>query len=154
MKLHKLHINLVVIVTLSLTIASCDLFELRDRTFDSDPQVEFFPLSRTLTLSQSTSGITTINVQLIGEQRDSDLPLTVSVESSTTTAVEGQHYNLPSTSVNIPAGASTADFDINVTGENLSAGEAVVLVLELQGTDQVRAAPNLRLHTLTLVGEQ
>lgn len=143
MKSYKLYINLLLVALITVATTSCDLFELRDRTINTDdPQVEFFPLSR----SVSGDGTTTINVQLIGEQRDSDLPLTVTVVGDETTAVEGDHYSLPSSSATIAANSSTAPFNIDYSGS----GDDVVLVLELQGTDEVRAAPNLRRHTLTI----
>lgn len=142
MKSLKLNITLLLLALMAVTITSCDLTDIRDRTIDtSDPQVEFFPLSRTV----SGSGTTSLNVQLIGEQRSSDLNLTVSV-SDESTAVEGTHYTLPATSVTIPAESSVATFDVNYTGT----GSAVELILELTGTDEVRAAPNLRTHTLTI----
>lgn len=146
MKLNNRYINLLLIALFAITTTSCDLFELRDRSFNTDdPQVEFFPLSE----SVSGDGSININVQLIGEQRASDLPLSVTIVGESTTAVEGTHFSLPSTSVTIEANSSTAPFTINYTGSNVTSGP-VVLVLELQGTDEVRAAPNLRRHTLTI----
>jgi len=142
MKSLNLSIKLLLLALIAVSTTSCDLTDIRDRTIDtSDPQVEFFPLSRTV----SGSGTTNINVQLIGEQRESDLTLTVSV-SDESSAVEGTHYTLPSNSVTIAAQTSTAPFTVNYTGD----GTAVELILELTGTDQVRAAPNLRTHTLTI----
>lgn len=146
MKSYKLFINILLVALICIATASCDLFDLRDRTINTDdPQVEFFPLTR----SVDGDVTTTINVQLIGEQRDADLPLTVTVVDDETTAIEGDHYNLPSNSVTIPADSSTALFSIDVLGSNVTGGP-VVLVLELQGTDEVRAAPNLSRHTLTI----
>jgi len=142
MKSFKLNITLLLIALMAVATTSCDLTEVRDRTIDtSDPQVEFFPLSRTV----SGTGATNINVQLIGEQRDSDLNLTVSV-SGESTAVEGTHYTLPTNSVTIASETSVATFTVNYSGT----GTPVELILELNGTDEVRAAPNLRTHTLTI----
>ena len=142
MKSFKLNLTLLLIALMAISLTSCDLTDIRDRTIDtSDPQVEFFPLSRTV----SGSGSTNINVQLIGEQRDADLNLTVSV-SDESSAEEGTHYTLPTNSVTIPAESSTATFTVNYTGT----GSAVELILELNGTEEVRAAPNLRTHTLTI----
>lgn len=142
MKSLSLGIKLLLLAVIAISTTSCDLTEIRDRTIDtSDPQVEFFPLSRTV----SGDGSTNINVQLIGEQRSEDLTLTVSV-SDESTAVEGTHYTLPSNSVTIAANTSTAPFTVEYTGD----GTAVELILVLNGTDEVRAAPNLREHTLTI----
>lgn len=143
MKSYNLIIKLLLLALFTVAITSCDLTEVRDRTLNTDdPQVEFFPLSRTV----SGDGSTSINVQLIGEQRSSDLDLTVSVVDDETSAEEGTHYTLPSNSVTISAESSVATFTVDYTGD----GDAVELVLELQGTDEVRAAPNLRRHTLTI----
>lgn len=139
-----LNIKLLLIAIVAFSIYGCDITEVRDRTIDtSDPQVEFFPLSRSVSGDSSTD----INVQLIGEQRSSDLTLTVSVVDDETTAVEGTHYSLPSNSVTIPAESNVATFTVNYTSD---AEDDVVLVIELQGTDEVRAAPNLSKHTLTI----
>lgn len=146
MKSLKTYSNCLLVIVILFGTISCDIFEQRDRTIDtSDPQVAFFPLNR----SVGGDGTTTIEVQLIGEQRSSALPLSVSVVSGETTAQQGTHYSLPSNSVTISADSSTAGFDIDYTGSNVT-GNDVVLTLELQGTDQVRAAPNLRRHTLTI----
>lgn len=143
MKSLQISIKLLLVAMIAVTTFGCDLTDIRDRTIDtSDPQVEFFPLSRTV----SGSGSTNISVQLIGEQRTSDLNLTVSVVDGKTSAVEGTHYTLPSNSVTIPAESNAASFTVNYSGD----GTAVELVLELQGTEEVRAAPNLKQHTLTI----
>lgn len=126
-------------------VSGCDLFEKEDRSYDGPPQVEFYPRSNTV----QEDGTSTINVNLIGEQRDSDITLDVQVVDSLTTAEAGTHYTLPSSSVTIPANSSSGAFDIEYTASAVD-GDPVVLAVELQGTEEIKAAPNLDTHTLTI----
>ena len=139
----------------AILFVGCDsLFNDGEIRYDGPTQVEFKPTSQSLTLGSNQGGTLSVNVQLIGEQRSQDLPLSFVVVDEETTAEEGVDYILPSTSVTIPADSSSAAVDITVSGQDLNTGEQVSLVLELQGnSDQnVQAAEELKRYTLTLLG--
>jgi len=148
------HFKYTLLVLVAISIVGCgDLFKVDDNSYQGPAKVEFTPLARTVGLTPGQSGAVGVTAQLIGEQRNSDLTFDVSVVDSLTTAVEGDHYTLPSTSVTIPADSSSAVYAINVTGANLSEGETVNVAVELQGTDNVEPATNLKTFTLTLQGQ-
>lgn len=146
-------------VLLAMLVGACDMFEPRDRTFDDDPKIEFFPLSdgvdeADLDDSFGATDDTTIttNIQLIGPQRDSDLSINFVVDDSST-AEEGVHYTLPSTSATIDANSSTAEVDVTVLNNSQDdGGTNYELFLTLQDSDGVEAAENLKTYTLTIVG--
>lgn len=150
--------KLLAIVIFPIFLSGClnGLFDDGKITYDGPDQVEFKPLSETATLSASQTGSTSVTVQLIGEQRDQDITVDFSVvdADAENAAREGVHYSLPSTSVTIAANTSSASFDINLMGENLSAGESVQLVLELQeNPDQdIEVAENLKRYELRIQG--
>jgi len=135
------------------------MFETRDRTFDDDPKIEFFPLNdgvneAELDNSFGATDDTTIstNVQLIGPQRDSDLSVSLVVDDSST-AEEGVHYSLPSTSTTIDANSSTAEVSVTVLNNAQNdGGTNHELFLTLQDSEGVEAAENLKTYTLTIVG--
>ena len=131
-----------------MLFASCDsLFDEGDnkKVYDGPDVVGFFPLEQTLSAS-STSG-TTVEVQLIGEQKTSDLSISYGVHSSTT-ATSGTHYTVSGSSVTIPANSSTADINVGIAPGDLAAGQEVKLVLELQGGSGVEPSENLKLATI------
>lgn len=145
--------KLITVAVLPLLLFSCDsIFEDNEIRYDGPPQVEFKPTSQTLTLAADQSGTISVDVQLIGEQRNEDITVGVSVVEDETDAISGDHYTLPNNSVTIVANSSVASFDINVTGENLDVGEQRTLVLQLVGNENVKAAENLKTFTLTLQG--
>lgn len=148
MKPLKALLALALIGTLSL--GACDFFEQPDFTFDDDPQLEFFPLDETV---DEGEGTITTKIQLIGPQRDSALPVDFVVADSST-AVEGTHYTLGSTSASIPANASSTEVTIEVLDNDESDGDTnYELFLVLQDSEGVEAAENLKTYTLTIRGE-
>lgn len=146
MKLLKLTLILALVATLG---TACDSLQQRDRTFDDDPKLEFVPLSNTV---DEGDGNQTVNIQLIGPQRDSDLPVSFSVADSST-AEEGVHYSLSSTSATIPANSSRTEIQIQVLDDDRENGDSnLLLYLNLQDSEGVAAAENLKTHTLTIRG--
>jgi hypothetical protein len=136
------------LVAFVLLFTSCDsLFDEGDnkKVYDGPDVVGFFPLEQTI--SASTASGTTVEVQLIGEQKTSDLSVSYGVHSSTT-ATSGTHYTVSGTSVTIPANSSTADINVGVAPGDLTPGQEVKLVLELQGGSGVQASENLKLATI------
>jgi hypothetical protein len=140
---------ILVLAVLGLSLSACDMFEQRDRTYQGDPQIEFAPLSETV---DEGDGTVTTSIQLIGEQRDSALPVSFTVGDQST-AVEGTHYTLGSTSTSIPANANSVDVTIEVLDNDQDDGDTnYELFLTLQDSDNVQAAENLKTFTLTIRG--
>ncbi len=143
-------INVVLLVALlGVSLSACDFFEQRDRSYQGPPQLEFAPLNETV---DEGDGTVTTNIQLIGPQRDSALPVTFVVDDSSS-AVEGTHYSLSSTSASIDAGESVADVSIDVLDNDVNDGDTnYELFLSLQASDGVEPAANLRTFVLTIRG--
>lgn len=142
---------------LVVSIGGCDTFKQRDRSFSGDPKLEFAPRSAgvdeaALDDNDVTGTTVTTNIQLIGPQRDSDLPVSFTVADSST-AEEGVHYSLPSTSATISANSSAAEVGVTVLNNDQDDGGINhVLYLNLQDSEDVEAAVNLRTFTLTIEG--
>lgn len=158
MKLAKRSVPLVLVASLLLApVGGCDMFDRRDRSFSGDPKLEFFPLEdgvEEAALDDAGADVATVttNIQLIGPQRDSDLSVNYTVADSST-AQEGVHYSLPSTSATIEADSSTAEVDINVLNNDQDdGGTDHLLYLNLQDSEEVEAAVNLKTYTLTIEG--
>ena len=145
-----------VLLLAGVLVAGCDFFEQRDRTFDDDPKLEFFPLSETVDEgdAEAAGGTLTVetSIQLIGRQRDSDLTVNYTVADSST-AEEGTHFTLPATSATLPANSSTVPVEVNVLDNNQDdGGTNYVLYLNLQEDNEIEPAENLKTFTLTIRG--
>ncbi|WP_428236232.1 hypothetical protein [Gracilimonas sp.] len=141
----------LIFVLVPLLFVSCDsLFDKGDveKTFSGPAQLEFKPLQQEVNQS---SGSFDVAIQLIGEQRGSDLPVSFTVDGSST-AVEGTHYTLNSSSATIASGASAATVTIDLIDGNLAAGEEATLILNLDDSGDVTAAPNLDQSTTFIIG--
>lgn len=138
---------LLLTLVLGFFTTSCsDLFDEGDvkKSYDGPSVVAFYPLQQTRSIAATP--VTGVDIQLIGEQRTSDLTVSFAV-SSTSTAVSGTHYTLSGTTATIAAGTSSVRVPINLVAGSLAAGE-VKLVLELQGTSDVPPSENLKLATI------
>ncbi len=115
-----------------------------ERSFDGDPQVGFFPLSQEV---NDAAGVTAVEIQLIAEQRDSDLQVDFSVDGEST-AVEGEHFEIATNSpATISANSSTVDVEIELIDGSVE-GE-VELMLNLDGSgEEVEPAPNFSSATV------
>jgi hypothetical protein len=139
----------LLIALLGVSLSACDVFDQRDRSYQGDPQLEFAPLTETV---DEGAGTVTTNIQLIGPQRSSALPVNFVVDDSST-AVEGTHYTLSSTSASIPADESVTDISIEVLDNSIDDGDTnYELFLSLQESDGVEPAANLRTFVLTIRG--
>lgn len=144
-------IKLLIALLIPLLFVSCDdLFDKGDveKTYDGPAQIEFKPLQQE---ANQASGSFDVAIQLIGEQRDSDLTVSFNVDGSST-AVEGTHYSLNGTSATIAAGTSAVDVTIDLIDGNLAAGEEVTLILNLEDADGAAAAPELDQSTTFIFG--
>lgn len=163
----KLRHTVVGIGAIILLFSGCDAFEQRDRTFDDDPKIEFFPTSQTvdeadLDAAGNSAAPVSIEIQLIGPQRENDLPVSFSVLTPADTSLsgagqevaeEGVHYNIPSTSSTISAGSSQTSVNVEVLNNDSNDGDTnYVLFLNLQDSDGAAAAENLSTHRLTIRG--
>ncbi len=161
MRFMKRPISLLLgVILLSMAIGACDMFEQRNRKYTDDPKIEFYPLNEGVdeaalddTLGTATDDTTiTTSIQLIGPQRDSELPVSFVVDDSST-AEEGVHYSLPSTSATLAANSSEVEVDVTVLNNNQDDAETNhVLFLTLQDSEGVEAAENLKTFTLTIEG--
>ncbi len=137
---------LVFILLLLLMVTGCDsLFDTGDteKVYDGPPQVAFFPLQREV---GAGAGSTWVQVQLIATAaRTSDLTINFSADGAST-ATAGTHYTLPSSSVVLPAGQWTVNINISLIAGSVPAGQEVLLILNLDGTNQgdVELAENLK----------
>lgn len=142
---------------LGATFTACDLTEPDDRTLQEDPKLGWEPLTQFVEEGdvEDAGGTLTVtpDIQLIAPQRDSDLTVDFEVADSTT-AVEGTHYTLSSTSATISANTSTAEVSIDVLDNDADdGGEVYELFLVLQSSEDVEPAENFKTYTLTLEGE-
>lgn len=136
--------KLIVLLVLPLLLSGClnDLFDKGDveKSYDGPPVVGFFPLQQEASIANNTA---TVQVQLIGEQRSSNLDVNFSVNGSST-AVAGTHYNIATPSpVTIAANSSTVNIVINLVAGSLEAGQSRTLLLDLGGGQGVDASVNL-----------
>lgn len=135
-------LKLLIALLIPLMFISCDdWFDEGDveKVFDGPAQLEFKPLEQEVNQASGTFDVT---IQLIGEQKDSDMTVSFTVDGSST-AIAGTHYSLNGTSGTIAAGTSSVDITIDLIDGNLASGEEVSLILNLQDADGAAAAPNL-----------
>ncbi|NBC26107.1 MAG: DUF4843 domain-containing protein [Bacteroidetes bacterium] len=145
-------LKLFVLALIPLLFAGClnDLFDEGDeeKTFEGPAQLEFKPLQTEFNLAQGQGAIL---VQLIGEQQDSDISVSFSVDGSST-AVEGTHYTLATPSpVTIESGTSSANVVINLIEDSLD-GETVRLTLTLDDGNSIQPAENLKTSNIFITG--
>ncbi|MEX2347599.1 MAG: hypothetical protein WD511_00135 [Balneolaceae bacterium] len=135
-------------VTTLLLMGCNDLFDTGDveGELDMDPQVELKPLSNQTDLAD---GGTEVAVQLIAEQRSEDLSVEYSIDSESSSAEEGVHYEIETPSpVTIESGSNTTDIVISYIEDSVPEGEEVQLIINLDGTDaDVEPAANLSTST-------
>lgn len=84
---------------------------------------------------------TLLRINLVGAQIDEPVALTVGVDPSST-AVQGVHYQLETTTIVIPAKASFVDFPVEILTENLAANESPDLILNIIDAGDVKISAN------------
>lgn len=152
-------VKIVTVIVASLFLSGClnDLFEQENKRFQDNPKIEFRPLNQVVSDSDvdDFDPSEPLKVQLIGEQRSSDLSVSFVVDEENSTAEAGTHYNLVTSSpITLPANSSvTGPIEIEVIENSVPDGEVMELVLVLQDADGVEAAENLKTYTLTIEGE-
>lgn len=93
-------------------------------------------------LISRTSGTFNVRVNLVSAQFTTDQVLNVSVVAAETTAVQGTHFNLPTT-VTIPANTSFGLLPVTVVNPGPGVG-TVDLVLQIDGNDTVKPSENFK----------
>lgn len=133
--------KLLILVIIPLIFIGCDdIFDSGDfeKTFDG-LELGFFPQQQEVTLDE---GLASVEVQLIGPQQESDIDINFSI-SEESTAVEGTHYELVTTSpVTLEAGTSTVDIVVDLIAGSLEE-EEVLLTFVLEDSENIEASPNL-----------
>lgn len=148
-------LNAVFVLALMSTmlLSACDFFEQRNRRYDDGPQVAFAQTEQQIETVDEGEGTVAVEIQLIGPHRDSDLPVSVAVDDSST-AEEGRDYTLSSTSATISANSSTTEISIDVLDNSLNdGGTDYELYLSLSDAEGVEAAENLKTYSMIIRGE-
>src|SRR5690606_40007927 len=86
---------------------------------------------------------------LVGTQLDVPVNVLIGIDTSST-AVQGVHYNLPDTEIPIPANSSFVDVPIDILTSNLDAAESPDLVLNILDAGDVKISANYRSVTLRI----
>lgn len=138
------------LLVLPLIVWGC--FEEQDFDLSDVNQVEWAPpnpasgsLSYTANLDadQDDSKTLTFTAQLIGAQSGSDRSVSVAVNQDESSAVEGQHFDLESTTVTFAANSSQSEVDVVIYADAFENRDELGFQLVLQDGDELRAAPNL-----------
>jgi hypothetical protein len=150
-KMNILKRLILIFLVIPFFISGCEsefVFDQRDRTFQDDPQVGFFPNSVN---ANDGEGQLDFEVQLIGEQQDSNVDIPFSVVSEDTNAEEGVHYEvLTSSPITIAANSSITTFSVNILDADMESG-VVSVVFELQDPGgEITAAENVKTTTINI----
>lgn len=141
--------KLLFLILPALLLVSCDaIFPEGDvkKSYDGPPVVGFFPLNAEVLRSQGETF--ELEVQLIGKQRSTDLPVAFTVSSPT--GVAGDDYTVSSSPVTISQGTSSAYITITF-GSGMTFGDEVVLNFTLEGGSGVEPSVNLAKSRVELV---
>ncbi len=147
---HRNVLKFGALLILPLVMWGC--FEEQDFDLSEANQVEWAPPDRstsslsdgiTLDADQEESEVHSYEVQLIGAHADSDRSVSVSVNEDASEAVEGEHFELASTSVTISANSSSAEVDVEILADAFENRDELFFQLILEDGDELRAAPNM-----------
>lgn len=141
--------KLLLFLILPAMLIGCDaIFPEGDvkKSYDGPTVVGFFPLNAEVRRAQTETF--ELEVQLIGKQRSTDLPVAFSVTSPT--GVAGDDYTVSSSPVTIASGTSSAFITITF-GSGMTSGDEVVLNFTLEGGDGVEPSVNLANSRIELV---
>ena len=122
-------------------LASC---EKETKPYKGDAQVAFALKTYSINVNSATNSVT-IPVQLIAKAPQGAITANINVDTDSTCA---SAVTVP-TSVTIDAGRFTTDLVISVNHENLNAGNANRLILNLSSSS-VHVAGNYNVVTITL----
>ena len=127
-------------------------FEENEFDLSDANQVEWAPPDRSssslsddiiLDADQTESVTMSYEVQLIGAHADSDRSVGVAVNEDASEAIEGEHFELHTTTVTIPANSSSAEVEVEIFADAFENRDERFFQLVLQDGDELRAAPNM-----------
>ncbi len=131
--------NLILLLTAALTLGAC----FKDNTIVYDKAVVEFQdavvrspaLGKTYPLITAANGLgaQTLQVNLVGAQRDSDQTIRFSVDAAESTAKDGVNYQLSGNTLTIPAKTSIVSLPVTILKAPTQTGASVTLVLVLEG---------------------
>jgi|GEM_PF-6480099 len=142
----------VALMVTVFAISSCDLTEYKDRSYQGEDVLEFKPLGKTFKEPIDTSFTFMAKIQLIGEQRNGPINVTVSVVDSLTDAVQGEQFILESNGATIEANSSVAQFPIRIDLTPMETGEIVEFILQLNSGD-AKVGENIGQFSGTIIAE-
>lgn len=145
--------TILAVIFASVSVLNCGLLEQEDRTLN-ELQLGFADFSDVAT--EPASGGASISrqetVQLIGAQRSSALNISYTIDESST-AEEGVHYTVTSSNpLVLDANTSSVELNFDLLDSPLSDGESATLIINLEDSEGIIAAPNFRTYTLTIEG--
>ncbi|WP_186758379.1 DUF4843 domain-containing protein [Echinicola salinicaeni] len=149
MRQHKSIYIYVLVVLVSFVVTSCFDDPGLETTW-SGSEIEFneanLPNGYTENFAKEEGNVTqtdmgVIQVNLVGAPATSDLMIEVEVDPSST-AVQGVHYNLPSSTVTIPAGEVTGTLMVEVLIGNIGLEETPDLVLKIADASGAKISAN------------
>lgn len=124
----------------ALFITSCNeevAFDAITSGFDAsvEPSLVFLNGNMLYEVENNATGDETVKIQLQvwGPPSSADATVTIAVDGSST-AVSGKHYNLSSTTVNIPANSGGGSFNVIMHTDKFAKGDTVKLVMNMTTT--------------------
>jgi hypothetical protein len=144
--------KLIILACIPLLILGCSqLFDKGDveKSYDGPALLEFKPLQTEVNLAD---GEASIAIQLIGEQRPSDLSVSFSVDDESTAEEEIHYVILTPSPVTLSSGTSATEIVIELIEGSLGSGESVRLTLDLEGSSEVEPAENLKTSDIFISG--
>lgn len=146
--------TIIVLIFLSTGFLSACMKDVDEDFYFRDALVEFDIATTTsnapgrsypmLAALAPNAGLQTYRINLLGEHLPSDQSLTIRVLSDVSTAVEGEHYNLPNGNTTVlSAGSSFAELQVEILDfPTEDDGENVAVVFEIVGNDVVKPSEN------------
>ncbi|SNS35483.1 hypothetical protein SAMN06295967_10814 [Belliella buryatensis] len=148
MKLNKLYSLMAVLLTMFATTACFD--EPGTTILWDGVQVEWqnanLPngVTRNFVRTSSTQvDVTEFQVNLVAAAQSSPITITVAADPAST-AIEGVHYELPSSTITIPAGQNVVNFPIRVLTGNIDPSETPDLLLTMTTATGATIAENYK----------
>lgn len=148
MKLNKLYSLLAVLLTIFATTACFD--DAGTEILWNGVQVEWqnanLPngVTRNFIRTSSTQvDVTEFQVNLVAAAQSSPITITVAADPAST-AIEGVHYELPSSTITIPAGQNVVNFPIRVLTGNIDPSETPDLLLTMTTATGATIAENYK----------
>jgi hypothetical protein len=150
MKPKRITQKIFIAVLLCIGVSAC--FQERSRLYQGGPKVAWFNSHEESANLIQTDTTIVLKAELIGHQRNKDLTIGVSVVDTANSGAEtgGKAYKLSSSSITILADSSTALFPVQIIASNVNKGKSVPVLIKLEGSDGVKADPNIGTYHLEI----